>query len=1023
MDSSGPFIFGAKIMGDEKKSYNYDFERLKDENSILKEEINKLKVQLDQAIPVSQQIDQIFHENMNLANKLRLSEALNDDLHRRLRIALQKNEDQNQNLNIDSLSLSENDSIQDKNINSVPKQQIADINSKLQNQILKQNEQIAKFNNDISNILQNASKYFNCSIESVDKLNNAFNSTKQQKLFQDECDITDTQLFQALKWKNKFDHLKSRIMVIKSAHESEIQSLKESYEIKLRNLSDKCTELQNTVENLSNQNEKLKKNRESAFIDQSREIMQYKVKINELESQFLGEKRELMSANSDLRDKLDNEIASRKYIEKQLKAAVEKEKSLNLIVQQQIKELNDMKTEKYAAETRKQVSPIQIKENEKESKQIVVNADLQILKIKNNRIEDLEKQLNSTKFENEQNKIKINDLINDNKLLAAQLQNLQNSITELKRNQSTNEIRRNQTTSAYESKSNQSFIYQNFINEQPKNEAIINDIKPNKFSTYEINESSFNQIMRNQFSNEAKINEIIQNQSSAYGMKNFEPIYSNSFNEMNQASVRVIRNEMKQNPEIRSNLIDLAINTVEEFPIELRKLLADKLGNCTLNTPTKLTQLFSIIAKWYNSQTSRITEKANKINVSKFGEFDFNSQADKQILIEQFNKMDQDNHNLNDELLTIQNAYQKLLDLLNVNTYDEAYANLQSITSESHRLQNAIKNNLKDQKKKESRHEKAFIKNSETIDELNNQISQLNAQNSKLKGQISQITDEKEELERRLNFSEKAFSSKIDEIKLVSQTKVDEIVNANQQLLNTLAGVKAELKILTERNDKYKQESHELRQIKSKLLQKVEKLQDKNNEMIHKFEVFNNGAQMEHQFQMNSLKEQNMNIIQSYDEEISRIRSQNQSLSDEMAKINSINSELTKTNSELSLTNQKLELEVAELRSKELQARNMLETRNECEKMSQKFEIQKQIDSTRDTFEIEKRKIIGFVAKEFSFLFDPSQSLNELNFETFITNIQKKFVELLNVESKLRILLKLGPKQSIVDAVSLILLH
>jgi hypothetical protein len=60
---------------------------------------------------------------------------------------------------------------------------------------------------------------------------------------------------------------------------------------------------------------------------------------------------------------------------------------------------------------------------------------------------------------------------------------------------------------------------------------------------------------------------------------------------------------------------------------------------------------------------------------------------------------------------------------------------------------------------------------------------------------------------------------------------------------------------------------------------------------------------------------------------------------------------------------------------------------------------------------------------QFCSLFDVKNSLDDGNFESFVRKIRMKLDELLGLETRLRILLSIGPNQSIVDSVSLLLLR
>ena len=129
---------------------NLETKKLINENIILKQEIEKLKSQLNEALLVANQIDKIFRENIQLINQIRNYEAINDDLQRRLRIILQKNKD-------NSPCLQENDSKAGRSCQStnteypyIDEKELDQKISNLSNQNQFYSTQIAKLQRDLN---------------------------------------------------------------------------------------------------------------------------------------------------------------------------------------------------------------------------------------------------------------------------------------------------------------------------------------------------------------------------------------------------------------------------------------------------------------------------------------------------------------------------------------------------------------------------------------------------------------------------------------------------------------------------------------------------------------------------------------------------------------------------------------------------------------------------------------------------------------------------------------------------------
>ena len=129
---------------------NLETKKLINENIILKQEIEKLKSQLNEALPVANQIDKIFRDNIQLTNQIRNYEAINDDVQRRLRIILQKNKD-------NSPCLQENDSKAGRSCQStnteypyIDEKELDQKISNLSNQNQFYSTQIAKLQRDLN---------------------------------------------------------------------------------------------------------------------------------------------------------------------------------------------------------------------------------------------------------------------------------------------------------------------------------------------------------------------------------------------------------------------------------------------------------------------------------------------------------------------------------------------------------------------------------------------------------------------------------------------------------------------------------------------------------------------------------------------------------------------------------------------------------------------------------------------------------------------------------------------------------
>ena len=128
-------------------------------------------------------------------------------------------------------------------------------------------------------------------------------------------------------------------------------------------------------------------------------------------------------------------------------------------------------------------------------------------------------------------------------------------------------------------------------------------------------------------------------------------------------------------------------------------------------------------------------------------------------------------------------------------------------------------------------------------------------------------------------------------------------------------------------------------------------------------------------------------------------------------------------NSILQLKLQKISMQYNALNDEMQREKDIWQSQSKAQKLALESQYHDQIMNLKKQIAQSKRDLIAQIGLEFCSIFDVKSQINETNFEMFIRNIKKQLVSLLDQDHKIRSLLSLGPKQSIADAVELLMLN
>jgi chromosome segregation ATPase len=195
-----------------------------------------------------------------------------------------------------------------------------------------------------------------------------------------------------------------------------------------------------------------------------------------------------------------------------------------------------------------------------------------------------------------------------------------------------------------------------------------------------------------------------------------------------------------------------------------------------------------------------------------------------------------------------------------------------------------------------------------------------------------------------------------------------------------------------------------------------EKMKQRLTEVVHRAKARIKGER-------DLLQRKSNSVISSLQEQVTVFQVENTKLNHSLATAEDQCSKLQKNNDDLSIRLQAAELRVNRITSDFEREKKVLISQSRTEFLATENEYQSKLEECRMKIKEAKRNLIGFVTQQFCSLFNVSEVIDESQFETFIHSVINRVRELLRIEVNLRGLLALGPKQSIEQAVSSLLLE
>lgn len=330
------------------------------------------------------------------------------------------------------------------------------------------------------------------------------------------------------------------------------------------------------------------------------------------------------------------------------------------------------------------------------------------------------------------------------------------------------------------------------------------------------------------------------------------------------------------------------------------------------------------------------------------------------------------------------------------------------------------------------------------ISQLVNLINKLQLNKNKIKKSLISIQELREKEAKQSQYVISKQSAKIEKLKNENNNLIQKYQESIQQNSNIQSSF---INKLTESENEKEGENTRL-QSRIDQLQKeyIENINVKNNQIkdlitkndrlkskIFRFkqdsEIYKNSLDEnkktieELENKMNSQNQQSntdtrfVQIIGDFKKQNDELRNLLSNSTESLKGLEDKNQELILTNSKLSIENKKLQAKV-NIQIEEMNRQSqILNTKYHALQLASSTKTQMEVDEAKAQFSNEKRKLIGYFIKNFSFMFDPNERLTEDNFKKWVQKYSIEIQKLIKLEQTIRRLLGIGKNDSIEQSI------
>ncbi|KAK8900178.1 hypothetical protein M9Y10_002501 [Tritrichomonas musculus] len=961
---------------------------LSQKNSQLLQDLQTLQKQFRSAVEVSNSFDSLSQKNSELQNQVHTIGNEKEDLQRRLNIALCRieklndtisTEKQNCNLNsLNEINLLKNKLEDEKRKNS---SQLSKIQIKIQNleeEIKFKNKTIEQNNIEFESIFKAATQHFNQIIDNNDDLVRLLLIPPQLPEIEPQI-ITEPVIVKKKKKKAKPRASNQKIqqeIYDRAKVEAEIRDQCEAfYTQQLNEISALNKELQNKNDRLIKESENFKSNSLRLTEENSKLRIQIQCEKNEQESKIINQSIQFNDKIRDLTSQLNSSEQSNDLFKKQISPLLSKVHYLEQQNKILMKQLNKVKSSNSSLQ----------EDNDK----LVQEND--VLSQKNNEMQTKLSQFSKSSNDLQSLTKKLQSSVNEKN---AENQKLKLTITALQR----------------------SSQLQNDEIESQKDQLN----KTSQMLQEETERSSKLQISIKQIEKKCQILEETAKTSQEKLYKSKEPCECDT-------------------------ILPLSVWSVPEMPEELIDIVEQVANNQTLKFPAKIRQVLSIICKFYISKCERcekelnqkqddeITEQSKILDFSNHLKLTFpeiNSNFEDFLDNKEIQQKMKDTNNeirKNSKSLKIEKDIleKKILDILlylQVDSVEEAMKVIKEMSDNISNLEILNNDHVKNISILTKRFENLKIDFTKRISDLNKEIEKQKNLFNNMANDNELLNEKLIEANHIIEQNQESYEHKTRENQVIFNAKVNEYEKQNSLLHDQINSQNSTNAKLNENIENLKKELQKatntiliLKKKQNSLIEQIKQIASykEENDKIYNQKILNERNIFDQKLGQESEK---------FKLQINDLTELNEKLKNQIENYENLNENLKSQISDLSIRLQKAELKFETVMKEAERDKIVIDSQHKSEILALKNDFSEKIAEKESLVNKAKREVMSLVALHFCSLFDANSEMNEANFAIFVKAIKNRLADLVSCENKLRVLLQIGPQQSIVDCVAQLLL-
>ena len=1023
---------------------------LKDANDELMKENTVLRSQFEDAIKITQQLEELHTQNRELMGTIRTLRAEKDDLTHRLEISLQSNREMESKLNDEKRSCS---TIRGTDLNSMTKEiekvkaqskaqldSIYDQLEKAKQATERENVEKRLLASKLDHILEDSQRYFQAHFNTIDDfmcflstppvVQEGLSNVPSQTGTNGNCSAQTSQQQQSVidRLERKLKHLKNKL---KNA--SGIQaSLEEQLSKKQQEFNSERSSLRTQITNLEHS-----LNEKDAQYHQSENQLNYQINA-------------LQQKNASLNKKIDTLNEQIKNSQNELK---ESKKSNNQLQ----KQLDEVTLELHFAREKQQIDnhheqgDQHVKINSSPSNAHFININHESDETLLHRNAELVEQLNCMQHKRDELANQLRQSESNANSLRIVIEKQKADFEALQRIQENTQLEIESLRNALHTRENA----EQEIREKQKNAPRPPSARVLKLQKALDKEKQKVYLLQN---NESKLNTRIEDLESELRLSNQTVVDAEASAERARSELADVQRQLEnRKTPTAEDLLPPNAFQCEEFDPALSSAIVRIANNSALQPVSKLHNIFKAIRKHYGKQVQARDEALDQA----FSENQTLSNSFNQFLVDA-------SIALNDHAITLQdffanNAGTKIVDEIaqlrvtqaNLrhqydtlkgfigafqNTFSSYYSeqndlvqqlnevrNIVESQKESisvrskkiHELKAVIRNANNTIKTKEAEYQNSLHELEDANNELSNKLRHLQGENKNLQDQnvhltteLNNVTQEREQLE----------STIIQEQDDQTQTLIDNFHKQELQYKEELNRKNEQIRQLRSNVSNSENEIQKQRQLINNLKSTQQQREHEISELQRSLQEHESVAQERLEAEKKNITETFENAVHELREQCEKHRNDVQKMAAQVSATELKYAESQQEINQVRKEKRKMETEVSSMKNQLERERKLMESTIRAQKVQSEANYTSRLEDQRNKFETERRRLLALGTEAFRNFFNPSDTIDERSFRGVLDKARDTITRLSNSDLTIRRMLGAAEQQTTQDAVAQLLM-